>query len=268
VRRLAPRPLFGAWLRALLRSRRWLADTPVTRVVFRLRTWLLYGRKHTAPLDPLRNLWIDPSTVQTWWAIDRPAYDRIRTDYGVKGGDWDRDTKPFSEHYIYVSIQDHFVRGVPWEETTLYAVALEGIRTGKPKYRGCRTVEDLQRRTAAVDTLHAAVERGGYQSQVQLKDRGGSQVERRLRRRPRELDEVVVAIDRAGQIVLIDGIHRFAVARALAVSAIPVVVLVRHTAWQAHRDQIARYPRAFPATAFDHPDTAALRAPSGDPDRR
>jgi hypothetical protein len=225
----------------------------------RLLTWLRHGRRHSAPIDPISNIVVDPATIGSWIDMDREEYMRIRFVPDVRGGDWDLDTKPFSEHFVFRSIDARFNRGVPWDETELTAVALAGIRSGEWLYHGCRSPADIAERQQKLDRIYERIRRDGYKPQrdLHMKERG--RPPGRSRSRPPELDEVVVSIGRNGDLILIDGIHRFSMARLLCVPAIPVWVLVRHADWQAHRDGVARNPATFPASTFDHPDLAALR---------
>lgn len=57
------------------------------------------------------------------------------------GGDWDKQTKPFTDSIYYRSLRQRFVDGDPWSETALYQSAVDPD-PGR-LYYGCETVEDV-----------------------------------------------------------------------------------------------------------------------------
>lgn len=220
----------------------------------RLQTWLRVGRHHVAPIDPFRTLSVDPRTIDRWVDMDYVDYRRIRYAFDVLDGDWDLDTRPLAEHFVYASFEAHLSDGVPWEATELHAIAMQGIRDGSGRYHGCRSLDALRERLAKLDTLCDRLRRDGYRPQRDLA-RSGESLLRRFGHRPPELDEVVVHIGRSGELILVDGVHRFSIARILGIEAIPVIVLFRHSAWQRQRNDHAR--AGFPALGPGaHPDLA------------
>ena len=230
----------------------------VYRHQLRLITWLRHGRAHAAPIDPFTNLSVDPAAIESWIDFDRADFMRIRFDFGVRGGDWDLDTKPLSEHFVFASIDAHFNKGVPWEDTPIYAVAQAGIVARDWRYHGCRTTTEIVDRLAQLDALYERVRRDGYRTQRELQVADGEQPLHRRRHRPPEIDEVIVSIGRDGTFIFIDGIHRLSVAKVARVPSLPVCVLTRHAAWQDVRDRVARAPHSFPASVLAHPDLAGL----------
>ena len=257
-------PAEASRAKAIVRSVRKVATLLRERYLWRhqvrLVTWLRHGRRHAAPIDPFANIAMDPSTVDRWIDFDRDDFMRVRFDFGVEGGDWDLATEPLGEHFVFASIDARFVRGLPWDDTPIAAVARAGIAAGDGRYHGCRTEEELAARWKELDALHERVRSEGYRSQRELGD--AAHPLRKRRNRPPEIDEVMVSIGRDGAIIFIDGIHRFSIARAVGVSSIPACVLTRHAAWQAYRDRVARAPADFPPSVFEHPDLASLR-PAG-----
>ncbi|MBA3891155.1 MAG: hypothetical protein H0X64_11570 [Gemmatimonadaceae bacterium] len=195
---------------------------------------------------------VETKTVRTWWEMERDDFMRTRFTFQVRGGDWDVETKAFTEHFVSDSIHSRFVRGVPWSDTRIAEVAFEGIRSGDGR---CRTAGDLEERLTGIERLYEHVARNGYKAQVELVASNDHPL-RRHRPRPPELDEIIVGIGRDGDFILIDGIHRFSVASALDVPSIPVCVLVRHADWQARRDRIARDPSSASPLEAAHPDMA------------
>ena len=223
-----------------------------------LSTWWRSGRHHVAPIDPLRTLPVDPRTIDRWVDMESGAYRRIRYRFGVRGGDWDLDidTMPLSEHFVYTSLEARFQRGVDWSDTHIYRVAIEGIEDGSGRYHGCRTLDDLERRLERLDHLYERIERDGYRSQAEVRGSdGGARWSQRTR--PPALEEVVVNVGREGRFLLVDGVHRFSIARLQGITSIPVIVLLRHTQWQARRDDVA-LGRDDATLADPHPDLVGL----------
>jgi hypothetical protein len=240
----------------------WLVDLHARHLLrpqLRLTTWWRVGRHHVAEIDPFRNLQVDPRTIDRFIDMERDDFLRMRHHVDVVGGDWDLGTTPLDEHFVFSSLRARFSIGAPWEETRLHAVAMEGIESGVPRYHGCRTRPDLDRRLRQLERLHTDVVTRGYRSQGDIVRDAGRVPLRRRRTRPYELDEIIVHIDRQGRFVFVDGIHRLSIAKVAGVPTVPVFVLHRHATWQAHRDEIARTPAAFPPSTFEHPDLAYLR---------
>lgn len=229
----------------------------------RVSTWWRVGRHHPAPIEPLRTLRIDPRAVERWIDMEIRDYRRVRYRFDVRDGDWDLSTSPLTEHFVFASLEQRFVHGLPWEQTPLYAVALRGVHDGQSRYHGCLTKADLERRLQRLESLREEIVQGGYRSQSELR-RAPAPGHRVLGRRPAELDEVVVAIDRHGGFILVDGVHRLSLARLGAVRSIPVIVWLRHSAWQTLRDDVARSGSVRGAPR-NHPDVVGLATP---PSRR
>lgn len=224
----------------------------IFRHQLRVQAWYRAGRHHTAPIDPLRSIAVDPRAIDRWVDMESADYRRIRYRFDVRAGDWDLQTCPLSEHFVYASFVSRFVHGAAWDATEIYAVAMQGIRDSTGRYHGCRSRDALMQRFEKLDALYEQVRRNGYRSQREL-ERSGEPLLRRFSTRPPELDEVVVHIDRHGAFILVDGVHRFSIARILGIESIPVIVLYRHAAWQARRDDHAR--AGYPAKGVTaHPD--------------
>jgi hypothetical protein len=220
------------------------------------RTYWQYGRKYRAPVDPFRLLWVDPQAIGTGLSLTRSEFMAMREQFGVKPGDWDLSTYDLTDHWVYTSFEDHFLKGVPWEKTVLYNKAVREMRAGNWYYHGCTTVNELQLRLWEIDAFYARIEAHGYKTQAQLEHARGPLSHRR--RRPPELDEILVSIGRDGEIIFVDGIHRLAVAKLLEIGRLPVCVLLRHEAWQARREQLVRGERLPTRAELEHPDLVYL----------
>ena len=252
----APNEVFRSVKRGAKRLWRSVDEGLVLGPRITLSTWWRTGRHHVAPIDPLRTLLVDPRTIDRWVDMESAAYRRIRYRFDVRDGAWDLDTMPLSEHFVYTSLEARFQRGVDWSDTHLYRVALAGIEDGSGRYHGCRTLGDLERRLEHLDDLYVRIERDGYRSEAEVRRSDGG-ARRSQRTRPPALEEVVVHVGREGRFLLVDGVHRFSIARLQGITSIPVIVLLRHAQWQARRDDVA-LGRHDTAAADPHPDLVGL----------
>ena len=221
-----------------------------------LSTWWRAGRHHAAPLDPLRTISVDPRTIDRFIDMESAEYRRVRYRFGVRAGPWDLDTLPLEEHFVYTSLEQRFLHAAEWSDTHLYRVAIAGIEDGSGRYHGCRTLGDLERRLACLDDLYARIGHDGYRTQAHVR-RSDGDVGLLRRTRPTVLEEVVVHVGREGQFLLVDGVHRFSIARLQGIESIPVIVLLRHATWQERRDAVAT-GREVVRPGDEHPDLVGL----------
>lgn len=193
---------------------------------------------------------IDPRSIESQIPLsDVPLQGASARDVvgWALGGGWDRRPMPLAEHPVFQGIHERFKEGRPWEQTSLYAAARQGLATGRPLWK-FRSEEDLPRLFSKIDALHASVSTEGYRSQSEL----GTE---------RLWDELLVAIDRHGRIHMIDGAHRLAVAQVLELPTVPALVGVRHAEWDGFRNEVLQYARDRGVGTYqrlEHPDLAVV----------
>ena len=237
----------------------------------RLRTRL----RHTAPTNPYRIYRVDPAAVTdsvSWQELapdrgaaipDRLTLPNYHFAGGVLSGDWDADRRPFSESVVYRSFRAHFEAGVPWPETDLYAQCLATIDAGGSPW-GCASPADVDRRCHEIDRLYERVDEEGYRTQTELLASGSDAPldHARPNRYARTVDgEIALAVGRDGELLFYDGRNRLAVAKLLDLETVPVVILARHSQWQAVRDRVAsgETPLVYlPERLQSHPDLVDL----------
>jgi len=142
-----------------------------------------------------------------------------------------------SEHYD--SFEQHFLNGVPWEETEFYQRLIN-----KPKIniQYGTTVDKISNRLSYNDALFSSIKLNGFTTN------------------PYNFDEVInmipVFIGRNGEIIHgRKGIHRFTISKLLKLNKIPVWVWGRHKEWQKIRSNIADgVVDANDEDLEDHPD--------------
>lgn len=178
-----------------------------------------------------------------------PQSDRVISH--VLDGDWDLHTYDFWELEAPRAIYQRIVHGTKWEETDLVArltheLAAPGART---QWHGCRTPSDVLARCARIDRLIENIREQGFRAPPGIRP-GESGLTQEY-----PPDAVSIGIGRDGDLLHLNGKHRFAIAASLGLDEIPVRVGVRHAAWQALRTKHLTEPGQF----GDHSDVAFLR---------
>ena len=236
----------------------------------RLRTRLEYA----APTNPYRLYWVDPKSVSesiSWqeltddWAAAIPDPFRLPNYHfagSVLDGEWDSERRPFSDSVIFRSFQAHFEDDQPWAETDLYRQCLAVIESGGSPW-GCASPAALDERCREIDRLYTTVDREGYRTQREIADCANQPlVAARQNRYAQTVDgEIALAVGHDGELLFYDGRNRLAIAKLVGIEAVPVVILARHSQWQALRDRVAS--GETPLSALDdalqsHPDLVDL----------
>ena len=208
----------------------------VTWIIKSLRE--LYPNKYT-DADPYKLIHIDPSSIEY---TTGKQFSKRRG--WVVGGEWDEEGEPFMQRTVPKAIEQRFVEGLEWEETTL------ANRYDKS------TLED---RGVKIDQLYRHIRDDGYKSQRQLLDTSPKMVWNGLNDAMHPLvNEIAIDIGRDGELLWnMWGQHRLAIARVLEIDRIPVQVFRRHAEWQTVRDRVRR-GEEIPAQFRDHPDLTDL----------
>lgn len=230
--------------------------------------------RHTAPTNPYRLYRVDPASITdsiSWQELTPDRGEAIPEPFRlpnyhfagqVLGGDWDADRRPFAESVIYRSFRAHFEEGLPWPETDLYAQCLDSIDAGGSPW-GCDSPSDVDRRCRGIDRLYETVRTEGYRTQAELQESSAQPFEHaRANRYTLTVDgEIALVVGRDGELLFYDGRNRLAVATLLELEVVPVVILARHSRWQAVRDRVAAGNRRlaeFPERLQSHPDLVDL----------
>jgi len=164
---------------------------------------------------------------------------------------------------IYRSFRARFEAGVSWSETDLNAQCLYMIDDGGAPW-GCTTPADLDRRCQGIDRLYERVDAEGYRTQTEILESGADEPfdHARPNRYTRTVDgEIALAVGRDGELLFYDGRNRLAVAKLLDLETVPVVILARHSQWQAVRDRVASGETPLvdlPERLQSHPDLVDL----------
>ena len=158
-------------------------------------------------------IWVDPGTVTTFVSSHNRSYTGQ-----VIGGDWDLTTQPLLEHEKILACRQHWVEGVPWEDTGIIELIVQEIELYGSK-DGCTTRDEVVARYRHLDDIFDQVK-----------------TERRLRTRRevdrsayREVGGIYMHFDRENTPVFGNGgCHRLAIAQVLGLESIPAQVGVVH----------------------------------------
>lgn len=153
----------------------------------------------------------------------------------IRDGDWDQDRKEVTDFELYNAMFDYFKMGKDWEETSIVEIANDVIEN-KGHWWGCETVEEvLNHRCKKLEDLYNDIKQNGYKSQGEI-----NKIHDRKKHTPESYIplEVLVNIDRNGEILFYTGHHRMSIAKLLDIEQIPVMVMGRHEEWQRVREKI------------------------------
>jgi hypothetical protein len=208
---------------------------------------------YPSPPDPFAIQRIDPTAVRRFSPRVHPPWWNRRRSFGdVHGGDWDRrayaeaprpDAYPergerellyadrVADSPLYVAIRRRLRDGVDWTDTAFVRGVVERIESGTPVWQDCRTRADVLERCSRLDDLAETIRTEGIKTQRELIAEGAVARAGILHALG---NEIVVDVARDGEPLLVSGKHRFSIAQALGLEAVPVAVCVRHEEWMRH----------------------------------
>ncbi len=219
----------------------------VQKKIAKFRYWSSYP-------DPYRVIHVNPNKINSY-LLESPQTDfnyrnryedevehlydtekagfKQKTNIGrILGGDWDRYTRSWDNHLIYQSFTDVYCNGKDWVETEWVKAALQRIDAGYSSYGYTSKEEFLDNRIPYLEQLYDNLNENGYlrQNKVEEDHRTGG-----------FFHEIGVNIGRNGEIIYNNrsGQNRLSLAKLLGLEQVPVIVIVRHEAWQKKRSSIA-----------------------------
>lgn len=166
-------------------------------------------------------IWVPTASLRLTYAPDgSPARPQFRRRHSglILGGDWDLSVMPLGGEVKERSIRAHFLEGVPWEETELFAKLMRELDE-RGMVDGLRSRDELRARYRILDRIYDEARRTRrLRPQCELDDYFR-----------REQGGIFVLIGRDGQLLRSSGgAHRLAIARILHLPRIPVQVGVVH----------------------------------------
>ncbi|MBA7627875.1 hypothetical protein ES703_35344 [subsurface metagenome] len=196
--------------------------------------------------------WVDPERIKYSSLIEF----QIHKNKGkVIGGTWDQLEKRVEDLNVYVSFKERFMEGKKWEDTSLYQWLLNEIGNGR-FWRNCRNRSDLERRFEKLDFLFQSIKNTGYKCRNEVLSEENACAPILLE------DEIAVNVGRNGDLLLNNGVHRFAIVKLLGIRQIPVKITVRHSQWVKFRSEVLLYAKGRPDgklyQPITHPDLQDL----------
>jgi len=180
-------------------------------------------------------IWINPNEIKE---VHDPGFRPYRDDVcPVMRGDWDQNLPAFEDVFPYRAFDEHFIAGVPWEQTEMYPYLEDLFAKGKT-WHGCSSFPEATTELEKLDELYTNIKNDGYKTQREILEGNISDplMDSTVTTENPERGEVTVDIARTGKIVLEDGRHRVAIAKILEINKIPVNILVSHKKWQQKRE--------------------------------
>lgn len=218
----------------------------IGRAVFRtgMHAHRCLGFSRYTDADPFKYIYVDPNAIEYYYRGPPRGWGR------VVDGEWDLDREPLSEHPLFSAVEDHYVRGIEWQQTDLWDAYQE---------RG-QSEEEINDALRRIETLYESIKTNGYKSQREL-----------LRTNPDEtrecnndaihasLNDIAVNVFRDGEFgKKYSGNHRLAIARVLNLKEVPVLVRTRHLEWQRIRNKIRKSEGVSAEINTTHPDLQDL----------
>jgi len=232
------------------------------RVYVKIWTLYNYDRHNTAPLYPLKLLWIDPQEIEI--GTQRREIEEINGTLlpNILNGNWDKEKiSRIEERSKYQAMEQHFIHNKAWEETEYYQSKLDELqKTGSTNHGGkITTKKELNQIFKNIDELYNKIKEEGYKNQKEIREKQNI-VNKDLRpdHFSNELNEVIVDIGRDGEIIFEENRHRFYIARILGIEKIPVRILIRHSKWQNKRNNAIKNPEKLTEEQKQHPDIKYL----------
>jgi len=199
-------------------------------------------------------LWVSPERINF---ISAAGADIVLGRGVVKGGDWDKKGRSFSDILEVQAMKERYEDSIAWAETAWYKNMAKKLERGE-RVRNFNIKKDLDKKTRDIDRLFQSIEENGYRRNQEVsKEYHDSLNTRGPDENYKHLDEILVDIGRDGELLHRDGRHRLAIAKIFDIPRIPVMVGVRHQKWVDFRGELKQYAELTGGALYQpayHPD--------------
>jgi len=182
----------------------------------------IHPTKYTVA-DPYKIIWVDPNEITHISGL----HDKKRRGW-VLDGNWDKECEYFLDKPVPNSIHQHYVEGVPWEDTSLSTLY--------------DSPDKLKKKCGMIESLYNTIAEQGFKSQTELVNESPDESWKQSNATIAPLtNEITVDIGRDGEILWnMLGKHRLSIAKVLDLDEVPVLVFARHKEWEkkTHQDLI------------------------------
>lgn len=249
-------------LRKLFDNLRFFCDWHQRRFLAKLRHFRYRIRWKGSVGEPTSLITVDPKEIE--FKLVGPSTTQNTIGTYILDGKWDQNVAeldsfypneqverpkliPFDKWSFYTGSKEHFVCGIPWEETDMYNFFRHK----------CSTKREVEECLEDFEYVYEKVQAQGYKTQRELLT--NNSVDSYESRSLPGHDEVCVAIGRDGGIYHTrKGNHRMVVAKVLGLNEMPVRVLLRHKQWQKKRHELYKNADNHDITDITHPDLIQL----------
>jgi len=192
--------------------------------------------KYSVPPDPYKTIRIKPSEIQHRMHDYKNEIEPLGSNTGlgeIRGGNWDSSKyiENVEKHPRIMFFEERFVQNKSIRETEYYNSLIDKYTKNGKEYEEAKKI--VEKRLQKYENLFESIKTKGYQPSNLSSGRDfikDKKVTHQL--------EVYTVINRKGEIYLLDGVHRFGIARVLDIE-IPSHVLCRHKKWQDIREDFA-----------------------------
>lgn len=221
-------------------SKYYLLRTSVGHALYCLMKDLRYDTEfRTSEINFHQTAYANPEHIR--YKINQDASGYQYTQVGrIETGDFPESAVLVENYYVYTSLYQHFVNGRSWEETPYYTMAFDHINATDLGWGQIPDYEALDEFFTALDELYHSIESRGYVESRDLISED-SWLASVVLNPIWEHNEVFIDIGRRGELLLVDGRHRVAIAKILSINEIPVRILARHREWCTLRNDIIQF---------------------------
>ena len=150
---------------------------------------------------------------------------------------WDKVTEKFTYHEIYIGFKERFIEKKDWEKTVYYSFFQKVIKGKGEAWKSFRNWDEFKvKKLNKYDKMFEFFKKNGMKSQKE--------------RNNQPEDEIQVGVSRNKEILLIQGYHRFSIAKILGIKEIPVIVHVWHKDYIDWVKQNTKYKKLTPCLAI------------------
>jgi hypothetical protein len=221
------------YLNAILRFFIWRIGGEELSVKYQteINRWLNHIH-YCAPPKPYKKIHIKPNEINHR-IRNPPPSPSVSGLSQIREGSWDspNNYEKIESLGVVKGFKQRFNQGMEWEDTAYYKELCENWSCKDIKDSEAKTVEEAALYNCEFyESLYDNIKNNGYvPNHTGSTYDGRTGIEEKL--------EVLVSIDRDGQIHLYEGKHRFTIARIENLK-IPAHVVCRHKQWQEIRDEI------------------------------
>lgn len=193
-----------------------------------------------------------------FWAED------IRFAGKITGGDWDLVRQEMDSMISYIAFKEKFLEGKDWEETLYYQFLKKKVEVAKEKNIELPFPENFNKpRTSEYyldyylgkleywENLYYKIKELGYRHQSYGNIYPRSLHSSKATYEGQSENEIEIAVSREGELLFVDGRHRFIIAKLLGIEVIPVIVNLWHRDFIDKIKPISNCRRLTPSVAIE-----------------